>query len=145
MDTISLYSTITPDLKQKTLFRGTLLAGIGASLLLFSGVYLPVSTLKTWGLLIFFMSIGLIAVGMVPYRRLCQQEENPNKIVIGQDEVLRYFQGNKEVANFPFSAIENINHVDRGIKISLKSGQSLFFPNFSHRSYQTLQQTLELS
>lgn len=145
MDTITLHSTVKPDVKRRTLFRGTLLAGIGAFTLLFSGAFLPVSTLKIWGLPIFFVSIGLIAVGMVPYRRLCHCEENPDKIVIGQDEVLRYFQENKEVANLPFSAIDKITPVDGGIKIALKTGQSLFFPNFSPRSCQTLKQTLELS
>jgi len=123
-DSITIRTSIKPELKRFLLIRGSLLALIGVGLLLYSGVSIEVETLSHWGLAIFLTSILLIAWGLVPYRQITKMEENPNKIVITDDEMLHYHRHGKDVLTFPLSAIKEAHYIEDmgvyGITLTVK-------------------------
>ena len=170
---MKIHSSIRPELKKQVLMRGSIFAGIGALLLLLTGAFLPLSLLKYWGWLIFLMSMGLITLGLLPYRKLTRLEKVPQAIEIEKDRMVVY-SDHKLLMAIPFSTIQNLEYIDKegdygiGIwlkhpieeKIILKSdkfdilnytnlsrrkfGCDLMFPYFSKRGYEELKEhTLE--
>jgi len=125
MDSITIRTTVTPQLKKSLLIRGSILALIGAGLLLYSGVFVTVQTLTKWGSAIFLISFLLIAWGLVPYRRLIKIEENPNQIVVTEDQMLHYHRQGKDILSFPLAAIEKVHFIEDvglyGIALTLKA------------------------
>jgi hypothetical protein len=137
-DFLKLRTSIKPELMRRVLFRGSFLGGFGVILMVASGAFLPVPVLSRWGMPIFLLSIGLIAVGMLPYRKLTRLEKNPDEIIISKDEQLVYLRKGKVVFTAPLSSINSCTYVDDeshyGIKITLKEGQEYFLPYFSERA-----------
>lgn len=140
------FSSIAPELKRRTLLKGTVFAALGALLLLWGGAGLDLPTLSKWGWLIFLVAIGLIALGLIPYRRLNRLENNPYELRVDNQAITLLHQGNKLFA-YPIDAISRVGYYKRddlyGIKIWLKEGlekkhygADIFLPYFSERSYK---------
>lgn len=168
-DTITLRSTIHPDLKRSMLFKGSAIAIIGFLPLLYAGIMVPAEHLQFWGFPLFLLSFAMIAAGLIPYRKICKLEEQPNEIILSQDS-LQYYENKKLLFTIPLSNIDSIQNIEEGkrygIGMQLKNsenkiilhqpieiakirkkmqktyGVDLFFPYFSHRSYQELDSCL---
>lgn len=127
------------------LFLGSILAILGAALLLYSGIALPVETLKKWGALLFLISLGLIAAGLIPYRRLQKLELNPDQLVI-LEKGLIYKRAGVQEWQLPFDSIQSIDYVDNpwryGILLHIENRWDIFLPYFTKRSYEELLRNL---
>lgn len=162
-ETITIRSSVLPDLMRKTLWRGTLLGGIGVFALLFGGVFIPVEKMKVWGPLLFLFSLGLITWGLLPYKHLKRLENKPSRLIVEGDRWLHYSAGGKPLLSLPIASIAHIMFIDKpsvyGIGIFLKGSADipirgdlsqfrarsqkmhqcdLFFPYFSRRSFNEL-------
>jgi hypothetical protein len=128
--------------------------------------------MQVWGLPLFFAGMGLIAWGLIPYRKLKKLEENPNRIILDGTSI-GYAAGSKLLFTLPVEAIDRVAYLENGssygIGITLKfplpvklRGEDprfdlsafratslskhncdLFLPYFSHRAFETLQDYLE--
>lgn len=144
--------------------RGSLLAGLGASLLFFSGIFAPEKILSRWGLIIFGISMLFIGMGLIPYRRLQRLELKPDEIRVFEDRTLHYFKKGQECFALPLADIQSVEWIDKGhiygIGLRLKKvlpdleetinrsqkkvGADLFLPFFSNRAYLELQELCQL-
>lgn len=117
------YSTIKPSLYRSVLFRGSCIGGAGALLLLLSGTFFPLSFLEVGGIPLAFVSFSLIAIGLLPIRRLMRLSSQPD-LLICQSSALFYHKKGKLVLQLPFSLITSLHfHQDGeqygiGIKLS---------------------------
>lgn len=167
MNFFILRSAIKPDLMQKTLLRGTCIAGLGIGLLAATGTFMSVSVLEQWGLFIFGASVLLIGAGLIPYKRLQKLEKNPDEIRIEGNNNLYYFRQGKNLFSFPLHLISEVNWINRktfyGIAIELKTDEGtkipktfiqqsrkrvasdLFFPFFTERAFNELKEFLKES
>lgn len=138
MDSLNLYTAITPGLLKKKLIDGFLLALIGIVFIVFGAIFLDADDLSTWGFLVFVPAILLIGCGLVPYKRLKRLSEKPETLTISQEGNLIY----KNRVLIPLEDIENVFYIDTskiyGIGIRTKTKRSFFFPYFSQRSYDEL-------
>ncbi len=154
------YSSIKPKLMKKTLMRGTLLGSAGVLVILGGGTMLPIAQLEFWGLPILLAGLLLIAVGLVPQRKLAKLEINPHEIHFDGERVL-FLQNADTVFDLPFSGIEKIDYLENkqlyGWGLRLKKpientltkkgatfitqhfeGYDLFLPYFTKRSLAEL-------
>lgn len=166
---MAIRSSIRPELKRQVLMRGSMIGGCGALLLLATGVFLPLSLLKIWGWAIFLIGIGLITLGLLPYRKLTRLESKPQTIEMKEDR-FSLTSNQKPLFTVPFSAIEKMAYIntssDYGIAIWLhnpltdkivvhsekfdiekyrelsqrKFGCDLMLPYFSQRGFDELQE-----
>lgn len=113
-------------------------------ILVLGSILIPKETLEKWGIYLFFLSALLMAVGLVPYRRLQKLESNPNKIIIN-DSYLLYIREEKTLS-IPIEQIQSLEWVERtsiyGINLRLKNGQTKFLAFFSKRSFDELKEIL---
>lgn len=168
MDLLKIYSSVSPKVEKKALFKGSFIAGIGVLLLAFSGSFIKEPLLKIWGLPILILSASLITYGLLPYRRLMRLQRKPNEIILSE-ELLQYVENNKRQITLPLSLIKKASYLedkdDYGIGIWLKSAEysekiivhnpsfdlqkkvnqsekrwkcDLFFPYFSRRSFSRI-------
>lgn len=141
---IKIRSSIDPQFKRKILLKGTFLASCGA-LLWLAACFMPPALLKHWGLPIFLLGSGLIALGLIPYRRLTQLEVIPNELVLDKN-ALHYFQKKRLVFSIPINDMQQMFYVEQrgkyGLAVKLKD-YDFFFPYFSKSSCKTFQQEFE--
>lgn len=142
-DLLKLRSSIKPDLMKKALFRGSFLGGMGVIILFFSGAFLPVHILSIWGIPLFFLSMGFITFGMLPYRKLTRLEKVPDELILSSKDLLVYRRKGKVIFTTPLSSIRTCSYKDDesvyGITITLsESGKEYFFPYFSERAAKSL-------
>lgn len=127
------------------LIQGSLLAILGALMLVFSGIFLPVVILKKWGLLIFLFSLGLIAAGLIPYRRLQRLEIKPDQLILLEKGLIYKKAGDQEW-QFSFDSIQSVDFVDNpwryGILLRIENQWDVFLPYFTRRSYDELRNHL---
>lgn len=120
---MKLRSSIKTSLMRHTLMKGTLLAIVGAGILVYAGIVMPKDTLSLWGLPLLLISGGLITWGMLPYRKLTRLEKKPDELVLTNSH-LHYLPGGKPALTIPQQSIERIAYLDRGtiygIAIELK-------------------------
>lgn len=165
-DTLTLRSSIHTPLLRYTLWRGTVLAVIGALLLLVGGAFIPPHQLSLWGFPIFIIGIGLITWGMLPYRQLKRLENTPNMLAVDPDWIILSVK-NTPTLSIPVAVIEKVHYIEDGknygIGVNLKKPTSLkvishvkglamrefrhrdcdvFLPFFSIRSCATLENYL---
>ncbi len=138
---ITLSSTISSECKRKALFRGSALAGLGLVFLGATGIYGTVDLLQRWGVWIFGVSMGAIALGLLPYRRLCQLETSPHRITIEPEMWTVVIP--KKTVRFSPKSIQAVRYVETrslyGIKLTFRSRQSdLFLPFFNREAYAQL-------
>jgi len=120
---MELPTQIDPALKRKVLFRGIFIGGLGALWLFVTGIFVPVSLLSKWGVAIFFLGIGLIHLGLTPYRKLNRLELSPRHIQISKESVC-YKENGHPLFSIPLRIIQQIRFVKKkriyGIAILLK-------------------------
>ena len=169
-ETMTIRSTVLPVLMRKTLWKGTLLGGIGVLALFFGGIFTPLEEMKVWGPFFFIFSVTLITLGLLPYKRLRRLEDKPSSLILEGEEWLHYSVKGKPVFSIPIASIDHIICIDKSSKYgigvilkdplpkklvvqdasfdltqfrarSLKLHQcDLFFQYFSHRSFNELQE-----
>ncbi len=155
-DMLILRSAIKEELLFNFLKRGTALALIGILPLLFGALFLNTSQLGNWGLLIYFFSMGLIALGLIPYRRLLRLQKSPNELILCQDDTLIFKRRGKQLLKIPFHEIAQVRFIEEnkiyGIGIDLKInrptkkkqlGCDFFFPYFTKRSFERMKKVLD--
>lgn len=172
-DQITIRTSIKSGLKRSLLIRGTVLAAIGMALLLYAGITISLPVLSQWGAAIWLISIFLIALGMIPYRRVVKIENNPNQIMITDDGLVHYHRHGRDVFTLPLDAIEEVRFLEDmglyGIAVTLKESErekipypaisvvmqmfqwslkrnhsfDRFFPFFSERGARKLQELIE--
>ena len=137
----TLLSTITFPLKKKILIRGTLLAAIGGSLLIFTGSLLPPAILKMVGLLVFLLGGTLIYAGLIPYRTLLQLEKTPSELHLTECS-LDFFSQGKLMQSIPWKDMGTLSfeetHTPYRIAVTLKNGKVIHFPYFTKYAYNEL-------
>lgn len=168
---IILRSTISNTLKGVTLKRGAFFTLSGGFLFLI-GAFIPFSLLTTC---FFLISCLLIALGLVPYRRLLLEEIHPNEIHFDGEELF-FLQKKNAIFKLKREHIENIHFLEKkgeyGISLQIKKpfqeqvivltskGRflrylarckridnigDLYLPFFTRRSYKELIESLNLN
>jgi hypothetical protein len=121
---LKLRSSIRSSLMRFVLFRGTLIAALGGTLLLYGAIALPENTLRLWGLPILLIAGGLMTIGMLPYRKLTQLEKNPYEIIAPDEKSIHFAKNGKALFIIPVESVERTAFLDRGdmygIRIWLK-------------------------
>lgn len=113
-DSIKLFSSIKPALMRAYLVRGTFIAMLGLLLLVYGGTFLDVHSLTIWGIPILFVGSGLIAYGLIPYRRLCRFEKNPSELIVDESGFVQFIEGGKLVYSIPLENIEHLDYYEKG-------------------------------
>lgn len=113
-DSIKLFSSIKPALLRASLIRGTVIALCGVLLLAYGGTFLDVNTLSFWGIPLLLVGGGLIAFGLIPYRRLCRYEKNPNEIVVNQGGYMQFVERGKIKYSIPIESIDQLKYHEMG-------------------------------
>lgn len=109
-DARKFYSSIKPEMKRSMLLRGSVIAGIGALIIVVTGTLLPLEQMEFWGWPIIIFSLGLITLGLLPYRRLCALEDNPNVLVMTEDGIVYYHRQRKRLT-LPKDAIDKLEYL----------------------------------
>lgn len=107
-----LRSSIRSGLLKTALIKGFSMAFIGAFGLLLAGIFLPPPLLKGWGLLLFILFIGLMASGLIPYKRLLQLQTKPNELRAVGLKDLEYWSKGQKIISIPLESILEMNFVD---------------------------------
>lgn len=128
MSNETFFSTIRSDTKKRLFFRALVLSIPGATLLFGIGIFAPIAVIQSWGTLTFFAGVGLIAWGMIPYRKL----HRIRKIVCTESGI----------SGIPYVEISRLKYVEGktyyGIQVVLKCGKRVHFPFFSESTYARL-------
>ncbi|MCB1111965.1 MAG: hypothetical protein H7A37_10430 [Chlamydiales bacterium] len=165
METIIVRSCIKPNLKRVLLLRGTAIAGIGVILLALSGSFIPPEHLRIWGFPIILVGGAMIAIGMLPYRRICRKEDVPDELRVLGEEYIQYRLWGKPVLTVPTKSIASMKHIEGGYRYGIamnlrhpipekivihdpkfsdekfhaqsakRTGYDLFFPYFSRQGF----------
>lgn len=142
----TLRTSVSPSLLKWRLYLGSFLAGAGAFLLLFSSIYLSTSALEKWGFLILILGLGLIAVGLIPYRKLQRLEIKPNELILSEHG-LAYYKGGSLQWKLPYASIHSMQFLESawsyGIALDVEGRFDLFLPYFTKRSFQILEQNFK--
>lgn len=123
-----LRTAIRPSLFGHALKKGTIIAFFGAILILYAGSKLSKVELGMWGLSIFFIGLGLITIGLLPYRRIKKLESKPDEIWLIGHEALTICSQGKRIFTLPIACIKKMNYLENGktygIAIELNSNFS---------------------
>jgi hypothetical protein len=111
-DSLILRTSISSSLKRSVLLRGTILAALGG-LVILSGGFISKGILHIWGLPLYFVGIGLIAIGLIPLRKLQLIENTPNEIHINHELILSFRTKGKLIFSIPLASIRKIQFIDR--------------------------------
>jgi hypothetical protein len=155
-------SSIHPDFRKRILFKGFLKAAIGALVLLYGGIFLPLPILQVWGFPLFVLGFGFITWGLYPFKQLQSLETSPYEIVI-EDDRLHLLKNGKPIFYIPLEIIDFFSYLEKqneyGILTHLKPTPSkqvtiqnlsykiifrdkpheLFLPYFSKRTLSELE------
>jgi len=120
---IKIRTSIDPVLKKNTLIKGTAVAALGVFILVGCALFLPAVQLKNWGFWIFLFSGTLMALGLIPYRKLCLLEINPNELILNKGS-LSFIQKGKLLFEIPNSFIDHLSFAQKkdacGLTVQLK-------------------------
>lgn len=81
-------------------------------MLIFAGTFLPPSFLTLWGIPIFVAGMVLIAVGLIPYRRLAKLELKPHTLSY-DGETLLFAKEGKPLFKISEKEIKDIRYVEK--------------------------------
>lgn len=160
-EVFTIRTSISPGLMRKTLFKGFFTGMLGIISLLYAGVFLPVDVLRVWGLPIFLFGIGLIIIGLLPYRRIARIESKPSTLTVDNLEALEFSSGGKLKFSLPLEivskiaylaspknyglgiwlkdhALEKVIFFEPSFKVRTDYGADIFLPYFSQRSTNEL-------
>lgn len=142
----TLRTSISPSLLKWRLYLGSFLAGSGAFLLLISAIYLSPTALEKWGFLILIFGLGLIALGLIPYRKLQRLEVKPNELLVSEHG-LAYYKGGSLQWKLPYSSIHSIQFLESawsyGIGLDVEGRFDLYLPYFTKRSFEILEKNFK--
>lgn len=117
-------TTVMPALTKHVLIKGFCIASIGIFGLLAGGIFLPPSILHQWGWAIFFISIGFITLGLLPYRRLVRLQMKPNELSIFDADQMTFISRGSKKLTVPLQSISKMAYIDHplnyGIALWLK-------------------------
>jgi len=113
-DSIKLFSSIKPALMRASLIRGTSIALCGVLLLVYGGTFLDVEMLSIWGVPLLLIGIGLIALGLIPYRKLCRFEKNPSELIIEERGFIQLVERGKLIYSIPIESIDQLDYYEQG-------------------------------
>ncbi|MFI0434925.1 MAG: hypothetical protein ACH350_04250 [Parachlamydiaceae bacterium] len=167
-DSLIIHSSVSTYALKMRLLKGCTIASLGIAILVLSGIYLPIESLHKWGGGLFFTSIGLITLGMLPYRRLAKLQLRPDELIFLESDHVTFYHFGKKILTIPFESIKEISYFSHvrlyGIVMSIKSPfdgaikmegkgknsvkmsqikekkkkNELFFPYFNRRAYEEL-------
>lgn len=86
-----LRTSIAAELQRGRLLLGSAIAAPGILLMIWASFLSP-QLLARWGVVFALLSILLIALGLIPYRRICRLQLHPNQIAL-EEENLTYVIG----------------------------------------------------
>jgi hypothetical protein len=141
---LKLRSTITPEIKRKTLFRGTAIAVIGLLTLGFAYFYISEATLREWGWAFYLWGLLFIVWGLLPYRQLMRIEDFPFVLwsLDSHDlQILAFGKNQRAFWKIFVSEITSVSYRDDPTYygIVIMSGEKKHFcPYFSKRSFEEL-------
>lgn len=172
---LTLRSSVKSSFKKSVLVRGTILAVLGVSLWLYGGIFLSIATLSTWGWPILLLGGALIIIGLLPYRKLSRLENKPHEIIVTDLEELYFSLQGTPMFKIALEHIEEMAYLDDdnryGIGLWVKDPKNkniivthptlefnaylkncqkqylcdVFFPYFSKRSFQELEELYKSS
>jgi len=123
-DVLPLRSSVRPSFVKKSLFRGTSIASLGLLPLFYGALFLDTEALSLWGLPLFFLSFGMIAYGMLPFKQLIDLQQNPDQLILHADNQIVYHQKGSAALTIPLSAMEQVKYLEMrtiyGVAIWLK-------------------------
>lgn len=126
------------------LFQGFFLAFLGSVILLGSGTLLSLSLLQTWGGIIFCIGLGLITLGLLPYRRFASLQMHPHRLILVNNDQVMFFIKSKRIFTLSLCSITKMCYKDRsknyGIVIWIKTS-----PNSLIVDHQALKEFQQLS
>jgi hypothetical protein len=167
-EVLIIRASISSILLRNALFQGLTLGGMGILILVSAGIFMPVNSLHQWGWVLFLISFGLIAWGLIPYRHLACLQLKPYELTLTEDNLLAFYSKGKKILTLPLESIVQISYISHsknyGVAIWLKPnptspviiyqspkeveklrykgwqiGQAdLFFPYFNQRAYDEL-------
>lgn len=111
---LKLRSSVKPTLMRFVLIRGTILGFIGACLLLYGALFLPAETLKMWGFPILILALILIAVGLIPYRRLTRRERYPDELIVDGSNTIHFNIRGEPTFSIPLQNMERYSYLEKG-------------------------------
>lgn len=168
IETLIIRTAITRAVVKHILIKGFCIASIGIICLFIGGIFLSPPILQKWGWLLFLLSLGLITLGLLPYRRIVRLQLKPNEITLIDAEQLTFFSRGRKKLTIPLQSIAKIEFIENplhyGIAVFLKhptphpiivhespqelkkmrkkgeknGGAHLFFPYFNRHAYEEL-------
>lgn len=133
-DTLTLYTSVKPALYRKALLKSSIAGISGAFILVFATIFLPQIQLEFWGPILGLISLFLIGFGFRPFLKIKRLDSKPIALKLTKENILwnnvRIVTKNIESAHY-IDAEENY-----GIEIISKTGQKLFLPYYSKRSFE---------
>lgn len=160
---LKFFTSISNKILKKTLFRGVFLSFLGMALLLAAAIVFPPAELKTSGFFLFLVSMALLAIELIPYRRLQKEQENPDFLLL-EEETLSFYKNGKLLILIPLASIKKLSYCSNeslyGLCFSLdpekekakvmskrldplylskkKEGIDLFLPYFSEQTFESI-------
>lgn len=127
------FSVVKGEVKRRLLLRGLLFSSVGGLLLLGMGTFAREEILTVWGLPSFALGIFLIALGMIPYRRMTKLETHPHQILFDR-EALTFISNKGNNATIPYRDITKIRYFEGktryGLWLDRKEASPIFLPFF---------------
>ena len=123
-EALIIRTSISSEVIKHVLFRGFSIAFLGMLGLLLGTIFIPVSTMKIWGLSLFLMSLGLVTLGLLPYRRLSRLQLKPNEIALVDTDHLTYYSKGRKILTIPLQSVAKMSYIQHplhyGIAVWLK-------------------------
>ncbi|MBA3720813.1 MAG: hypothetical protein H0W88_00255 [Parachlamydiaceae bacterium] len=119
MEKLTLYNSVQSSLIRQALLRGIMFASIGIFFIVFSGILINKETLSAWGFPIFFISLSLIAIGLIPYRRLTRLATKPDALTIIDLDYLEFVSKGKMIIEVPLKDILKLDYIEIGNKYGI--------------------------
>lgn len=104
---MKIQSTIDATTLKKSLFQGTSISALGALLFIVPTLFLSIPYLSRWGLYLFTISFFLIAIGMLPYKRLLKLQITPHVIEFLPEGIALWWK-QKKICFISFSHLASI-------------------------------------
>jgi len=135
----TLRTTILTSYKNRALLHGSVIAGVGVAIIFLFYFIAPLHSLGIWAYLV---GLILIAIGLIPYRKLSHLELHPHILEMNAESLI-YTRRGKEPMVIARKDITDITFFEKknsyGIVLTLRSkGKNITLRYFSRRSFERL-------